>query len=146
MHEGIGRALPDRPVGSTEAHLPMHDVDVVALAALDWEARAVLDGSAASPDEIRRAMLIVDGEARRMQRLAAELLDLSRLQAGEVPLRSELVDLGALAAHCADVLASRAREREVRIQVETPPDEMWDRAMKSLGINPRDLFTGRGVN
>jgi len=29
---------------------------------------------------------------------------------------------------------------------ETPPDEMWDRAMKSLGINPRDLFTGRGVN
>jgi putative transcriptional regulator len=29
---------------------------------------------------------------------------------------------------------------------ETPPDEMWDRAMKTLGINPRDLFTGAGVN
>ncbi len=29
---------------------------------------------------------------------------------------------------------------------ETPPDEIWDVAMKSLGINPRDLFTGRGVN
>ena len=28
----------------------------------------------------------------------------------------------------------------------TPPDEMWDTAMRSLGIDPRDLFTGRGVN
>jgi putative transcriptional regulator len=29
---------------------------------------------------------------------------------------------------------------------DTPPDEIWDTAMRSLGINPRDLFTGRGVN
>jgi putative transcriptional regulator len=29
---------------------------------------------------------------------------------------------------------------------DTPPDEIWDDAMRSLGINPRDLFTGRGVN
>jgi putative transcriptional regulator len=29
---------------------------------------------------------------------------------------------------------------------DTPPDEIWDMAMRSLGINPRDLFTGRGVN
>ena len=29
---------------------------------------------------------------------------------------------------------------------ETPADEMWDAAMRTLGINPRDLFIGRGVN
>jgi putative transcriptional regulator len=29
---------------------------------------------------------------------------------------------------------------------ETPADEMWETAMRSLGINPRDLFVGRGVN
>ncbi|MDB4962428.1 MAG: hypothetical protein JWP01_2427 [Myxococcales bacterium] len=29
---------------------------------------------------------------------------------------------------------------------ETPPDAIWDTAMQSLGINPRDLFTGKGVN
>ena len=29
---------------------------------------------------------------------------------------------------------------------ETPPDEIWDTAMRSLGINPRDLFVGGGVN
>lgn len=29
---------------------------------------------------------------------------------------------------------------------ETPPDAIWDTAMRTLGINPRDLFTGGGVN
>lgn len=29
---------------------------------------------------------------------------------------------------------------------DTPPDQLWDTAMRSLGIDPRDLFTGRGVN
>ncbi len=29
---------------------------------------------------------------------------------------------------------------------ETPPDLIWDTAMSSLGINPRNLATGRGVN
>ena len=29
---------------------------------------------------------------------------------------------------------------------DTPADEIWDTAMRSLGINPRDLFTGHGVN
>ena len=33
-----------------------------------------------------------------------------------------------------------------KLVFETPPDEIWDHAMKSLGINPRDLFTGRGIN
>ncbi len=28
----------------------------------------------------------------------------------------------------------------------TPPDEIWDTAIRSLGINPRDLFAGRGIN
>src|SRR5262249_31695592 len=28
----------------------------------------------------------------------------------------------------------------------TPADQMWDTAMRTLGIDPRDLFTGRGVN
>jgi putative transcriptional regulator len=33
-----------------------------------------------------------------------------------------------------------------RLVFDTPHDEIWDTAMRSLGINPRDLFTGRGVN
>jgi putative transcriptional regulator len=29
---------------------------------------------------------------------------------------------------------------------DTPADQIWDTAMQSLGINPRDLFVGRGIN
>ncbi len=33
-----------------------------------------------------------------------------------------------------------------KLVFETPPDEMWNAAMQSLGVNPTDLFVGRGVN
>ena len=33
-----------------------------------------------------------------------------------------------------------------RLIFETPPDDIWDEAMRTLGINPESLFTGRGVN
>lgn len=33
-----------------------------------------------------------------------------------------------------------------RLVFETPASEIWDTAVRSLGISPRDLFTGRGVN
>lgn len=29
---------------------------------------------------------------------------------------------------------------------ETPPDDIWDAAMRRLGVNPRDLFASKGVN
>ena len=33
-----------------------------------------------------------------------------------------------------------------KLVFDTPPDEMWDAAMRSLGVNPADLFASRGVN
>lgn len=33
-----------------------------------------------------------------------------------------------------------------KLVFETEPDEIWDHAIKSLGVNPRDLFVGSGVN
>ncbi len=37
-------------------------------------------------------------------------------------------------------------DADPRLVFETPADEIWDTAMRTLGINPRDLFSGRGVN
>ncbi|HEY0194587.1 MAG TPA: YqgE/AlgH family protein [Kofleriaceae bacterium] len=33
-----------------------------------------------------------------------------------------------------------------RLLFDTPPDDIWDTAVRTLGINPRDLFTAGGVN
>jgi putative transcriptional regulator len=35
---------------------------------------------------------------------------------------------------------------DAHLVFDTPPDEIWDTAMRALGVNPRDLFTSRGVN
>src|SRR6185295_5710500 len=78
------------------------------LTAIRGFATAVLDGSVSEPDELQRAMQIVDREARRMQRLTAELLDLSRLQAGQVPMQREPVNLTELVRRCVEVLEVRA--------------------------------------
>jgi putative transcriptional regulator len=33
-----------------------------------------------------------------------------------------------------------------RLVFDTPAEQIWDAAMRTLGIDPRDLFSGRGVN
>ncbi|MBS1120769.1 MAG: hypothetical protein H6Q90_2997 [Deltaproteobacteria bacterium] len=35
---------------------------------------------------------------------------------------------------------------EPRLVFDTPPEDIWDSAMRSLGINPESLFSSRGVN
>jgi signal transduction histidine kinase len=90
------------------------------LTAIRGFATAVLDGSVSDPGQLRRAMQIVDREARRMQRLTTELLDLSRLQAGQVPMQREPVNLAELIHHCVEVLEARAQERQIGFSLELP--------------------------
>ena len=90
------------------------------LTAIRGFATAVLDGSVSGPEEPRRAMQIVDREARRMQRLTTELLDLSRLQAGQVPMQREPVNLTELIRHCVEVLEAQAQERQIGFSLELP--------------------------
>ena len=33
-----------------------------------------------------------------------------------------------------------------KLVFDTPPDDIWEIALQSLGINPASLFVGRGVN
>jgi putative transcriptional regulator len=35
---------------------------------------------------------------------------------------------------------------ESSLVFDTPADDIWDTAMRALGVNPESLFTGRGVN
>jgi signal transduction histidine kinase len=64
----------------------------------------------AGAEQVQRAQ----GQAQRLARLADELLELSRLDAG-VPMRRELVELGELARAVAAELGPAAAAREVEI-------------------------------
>ena len=72
------------------------------------------------PDEAaqRQYLATMQDQVRRLTRLATDLLDLSRLDAGKVPLDREPVDLAAVAARTAADLAAVAAQRGSGVEVE----------------------------
>jgi len=97
-----------------------HDLKT-PLTAIRGFAQAILDGTAASPEEQQRAASIIYDEAERMSRLVGQLLDLAKLDAGQMTLAREPVDLSALLHDCAQALALQAQEKGVDLQVDAPP-------------------------
>jgi signal transduction histidine kinase len=76
------------------------------------------------PDEAREQVAGAREQLRRLGNLAAELLDLSRLDAA-VPLRSEPVELGELARAVVAEFELRAAELRVPIEAPPPPGPVW---------------------
>jgi signal transduction histidine kinase len=75
-------------------------------------------------EDARRQVQSAQRELRRLARLASELLDLSRLDA-DVALRDEPVELGELGRAVAAEFELRAAERDVELDVPTPPGPCW---------------------
>src|ERR671930_2076540 len=66
------------------------------------------------PDTIQRVARNIEDECDRLHRLIADLLDLSRIQAGRVAMRVGSVDLPQLASEVIDQLTPRAPRHGVR--------------------------------
>lgn len=62
----------------------------------------------------------IDRNAERLARLVGDLLDLSRIEAGQVELNLEPVPLRGLCLHTVESFGVRARERGHQIYVEVP--------------------------
>jgi signal transduction histidine kinase len=77
-------------------------------------------------EDARRQVASAHRELRRLGRLASELLDLSRLDAA-VPLREEPVELAEVCRAVAAEFELRANERDIDIDVATPPGPCWGR-------------------
>lgn len=82
--------------------------------------QSLVDGTVQSDEQRRRSASVIDDEARRMLRLVEELLDLSRMQAGEFQLQRERVDPGELLAHVHDVFSQRVVDAGIELVVEAP--------------------------
>lgn len=88
------------------------------ISALQARLENLVDGVEAPDPELLRSML---DQTERLSRLVAQLLDLSRLESGTVPLRLEELEVGALL----DAVAIEARLQEPDRQIEisvVPPD------------------------
>jgi two-component system OmpR family sensor kinase len=88
------------------------------LTSIQGFSQALLDGTAGDEKARRRAATIIHEEAGRMRQLVDELLDLARLEAGQVTLARAPVDLQALLQGCVDRFGPLSQEIGVALEVE----------------------------
>lgn len=93
-----------------------HDLRTL-LTSIRGYAEAVAEGTADDEESRRRAAEIIVAEARRLERLVADLLELARLDAREFSLHPVPVDVGEIARHSAAALEPAAREAGLRLVV-----------------------------
>jgi signal transduction histidine kinase len=79
-------------------------------------------GDPADAATTRRFLEIILNNARRMQRLVDDLLDLSRIEAGRWVPEPELVEVAAIAGEIWAGLADRAAQRAVAFTLDVAPD------------------------
>ena len=84
-------------------------------------AQAMLDGTAEDEATRTRAAQVIDDESKKMIRQVNELLELSRMQSGQVQMSHEPIDLKDLIEHCQEVFAIRAEETGVTLSADIEP-------------------------
>jgi len=97
-----------------------HDLKT-PLTSIQGFAQALLDGTAADPAAQRKAARVIHDEAARMSRMVEQLLELARWDAGQITIAQEMVDLPHLLRMCKERMDWRAREKGIRLTVETQP-------------------------
>ncbi len=88
------------------------------LTSIQGFAQAILDGTAEAPAEREHAAQVIYDESNRLRRLVEDLLDLARLDAGQIDFAREPVDLEALLGSVADRQRLLAEEKGVQLQNE----------------------------
>jgi signal transduction histidine kinase len=84
--------------------------------------QAMVDGSLLSEIERTRAATIVHEESERVLRMAQELLDLARVEAGSISLHITAVDLRAQLEQELETIRPRAGKRRLELELVAPPD------------------------
>ena len=97
-----------------------HDLKTPLTAISGWS-QALLDGTADTPDERRRAAETIFNEAGRMGRLVNDLLDLARLESGQFQLTQRFLDLGQVMTDVERGLLPRARDKEIDLSLDLSP-------------------------
>ena len=76
------------------------------------------DGTAKDSESQSRSAQIIQDESMRMIRLVDDLLELSRIESGQIQKSQESVDVAGLAQHCHEFFAMRAEEGCIILKTE----------------------------
>jgi signal transduction histidine kinase len=84
--------------------------------------QALVDGSLMSNVERTRAATVVHEESERLLRMAQELLDLARVEAGSISIHITAVDLGGHLDQQLVIVRPRADARRLKLELDVPAD------------------------
>jgi len=90
------------------------------LTSIQGFAQAILDDTADTPTARKQAAQIIYDESARMHRLALDLLDLARLEAGTADLKMSAMDVGALLPGVVEKFMPQAVKAGIDLQVNIP--------------------------
>lgn len=90
------------------------------LTSIQGFSQAIEDGAIASQEDQRQAARIINEESQRMRRLVDDLIELSRLESGQVVLQREQIDLSELLRRCAERFEWQLRESGADLQLDLP--------------------------
>lgn len=82
--------------------------------------QALMDGSLRTDEEKTRAAAILHEEAERVLRMSQELLDLARVEAGQLTLSLHPVDLGVHLQQEIEIVRPRAQARDLVLRLSSP--------------------------
>jgi signal transduction histidine kinase len=93
-----------------------HDLQT-PLTSINGFSQALLDGTIDNAESRQNASRIIEEESRRLLRLVEGLLDLSRMEAGQLEIVLTHVEVDELLRHLHDLFSLRAEELDVRLEV-----------------------------
>jgi signal transduction histidine kinase len=112
------------------------------LTSIQGFSQAMVEGALHTPDDYADAGRVINEEAERMRRLVEDLLDLSKIESGQVRLSLEPCDLALMARQLVERIERRATDKGVafstRLDVVPPvlADARWvERAVDNLVDN-----------
>src|SRR5581483_2598469 len=118
-----------------------HDLRTL-LTSIQGFSQAMVEGALHTPDDYADAGRVINEEAERMRRLVEDLLDLSKIESGQVRLSLAPCDLATVARQLVERVERRAAEKEVACasRIDDVPtvqaDARWiERAIDNLVDN-----------
>ncbi len=92
------------------------------LTAVKGFAETLLDGAAEDPVTLRNFLTIIWKESDRMHRMIGELLDLSKIESGQVKLDYQNISIKEIAADVLRLIRKTAQERQLTVQLHATGD------------------------
>jgi PAS domain S-box-containing protein len=85
----------------------------------------VLEQTGAPDDATRDMRQVISRQAKLMQRLIDDLLDVSRIARGKIPLQKAPIELGRLVLEAVSDHAQDARENQLQLRVNVNEEPVW---------------------